>query len=87
MPCLLREDVCAYDVLYVHTGQYVCSQITLGMYVSHAAAPSAWLDFVLPCLESRAQIVRCLATERFARRTNSLFTWSVKDSQGREKQS
>ena len=43
------------------------SPVTLGMYVSHAAAPSVWLDCVLPCLESRVQTIRCLAAETFAR--------------------
>ena len=35
---------------------------------SHAAAPSAQLDFVLKCLESRAQTIRCLAAETAAQR-------------------
>ena len=55
------------DVLYVHIG-HMCSLISLGMYVSHATAPSVHLDCVLPYLESRAQTVRRLATETFARR-------------------
>ena len=55
-----------YDVLYVHIGG-VQSPIMSGMYISHAATPSARLDFVLKCLESRAQTVRCLAAEMFAR--------------------
>ena len=58
----------AYNVLYVATG-VVHSPIMLGMYVSHAAAPSVRLDLVLPYLESCAQTVRRLAAERFARQT------------------
>ena len=60
--------MCAnYDMLYATTG--VCSQSnTLGMYLSHAAAPSVRLDCVLPYLESRAQTIRCLAAEIFARK-------------------
>ena len=44
----------------------ICEPIMLGMYVSHATAPSVQLDFVLPCLESCVQAVRCLTTEMFA---------------------
>ena len=55
----------AYDVLYVTTSVCALSN-TLGMYVSHATAPSAWLDFVLKCLESCVQTVRHLAAEMFA---------------------
>ena len=72
----LVEYCCSYyvklcvdcDVLYAHIG-CMCSLISSGMYVNHAAAPSAWLDFVLKCFESCAQTVRCLATETFARQT------------------
>ena len=53
------------NVLYVHIG-CVQSAITSSMYVSHAAAPSAWLDSVLKCLESRSQTVSRLATETVA---------------------
>ena len=56
------------DVLYVNIG-CVCNVITSGIYVSHAAAPSRWLDFVLPYLKSCAQTVGRLATEMFARPT------------------
>ena len=56
------------DVLHVHIGR-MCSLIMSGMYVSHAAAPSVRLDLVLPCLESHAQTIKCLATEMFARPT------------------
>ena len=43
------------------------SPITLGMYVSHAAALSVQLDFVLKYLESCVQTVRFLAAETDAR--------------------
>ena len=52
-------------MLYVHIG-CVKSPITSGMCVSHAAAPYAWLDFVLKCLESRVQTIVRLATEMVA---------------------
>ena len=45
------------------------SSITLSMSVSHAAAPSARLDFVLKHLVHRAPTVRHLAAETFARQT------------------
>ena len=54
-----------YGVLYVHIG-CMCSLTTLSMYVSHAAIPSAGLDFVLKCFESCVQTIRCLATETVA---------------------
>ena len=61
--------LCAdYDMLYVHIG-CVQSPITLGMSVSHAAAPSARLDCIQLYLVCRAQTVRHLAAETFARRT------------------
>ena len=44
----------AYDMLYVTTGLCAWSNM-LGMYVSHAAAPFVWLDYVLPYLESHVQ--------------------------------
>ena len=56
-----------YDMLNVHIG-CVQSPIMLSMSVSHAAAPSAQLDFVLKYLESHAQTVRCLAAETVAQR-------------------
>ena len=56
------------DVLYVHI-RHMCSLITSGMYVSHAAAPSVQLDFVLPYLESCVQTIRHLAAETSAQPT------------------
>ena len=56
------------DVLNLHIGR-VQSSITLSMSISHAAAPSARLDCIQPYLVRRAQTVRCLATETFARQT------------------
>ena len=55
-----------YDMLNLHISR-VQSSITLSMSVSHAAAPSAWLDFVLKHLLRCTQTVRRLATEMFAR--------------------
>ena len=57
-----------YDVLNLHIG-HVQSSITLSMSVSHAAAPSAWLDCMQPYLVHRAQTIRHLAAETFARQT------------------
>ena len=56
------------NVLYVHIG-CVQSAITSSMFVSHAAAPSARLDFVLKHLARRVQTVRHLAAEMFAQQT------------------
>ena len=56
----------------------------LGMYVSHAAAPSVRLDCVLPYLESRAQTVRRLAAETFARQA-LVRSHGVKRQPGKEK--
>ena len=57
-----------YDVLNLHIGR-VQSSITLNTSVSHAAAPSARLDCIQPYLVRRAQTVRRLVAETFARRT------------------
>ena len=57
-----------YGVLNLHIG-HVQSSITSSLSVSHAAAPSAWLDCIQLYLVRRAQTVRCLATETFAQRT------------------
>ena len=57
-----------YDVLNLHIG-HVQSSITLSMSVSHAAAPYAQLDCIQPYLVGRAQTVRLLAAETFARQT------------------
>ena len=57
-----------YDVLYVQIG-CVQSAITVSMSVSHAAAPSAWLDCIQPYLVCCVQTVRRLAAETFARQT------------------
>ena len=68
---LLR--LCAkYDVLNLHIG-HVQTSITSSLSVSHAAAPSVRLDFVLKCLNNHMQTIRRLATGRFARQayTNS----------------
>ena len=56
-----------YDMLSLHIGR-VQSSITLSMSVSHATAPSVWLDFVLKHLAHRMQTVGRLAAETFARR-------------------
>ena len=57
-----------YDVLVLHIG-HVLSPITSSLSVSHAAAPSAWLDCMQLYLVRCAQTVRRLAAETFARRT------------------
>ena len=54
-----------YDVLNLHIG-HVQSLIMLSMSVSHAAAPSAWLDCIQPYLVHCAQTIRRLAAETFA---------------------
>ena len=64
--CIYYVKLCAdYDALYMHIG-HMCILILSGMCVSHATAPSAWLDFVLKYLESRAKTVRHLSAEMFA---------------------
>ena len=61
--------MCAkYDELNLHIG-HVQSSITSSLSVSHAAAPSARLDCMQLYLVRRAQTVRGLAAETFARRT------------------
>ena len=70
-------------MLYVHIG---CVQraIMSSMYVSHAAAPSTRLDFVLKCLESRVQTVRRFAAETLARRA-TVCLYGVKKYPGKGK--
>ena len=57
-----------YDVLNLHIG-HVQRPITSSLSVSHAAAPSARLDCMQLYLVCRAQTVRRLAAETFARQT------------------
>ena len=61
-----------YDVLVLHTGHVpspIMSSLSLSLSVSHAAAPSARLDCMQLYLVCRAQTIRRLAAETFARQT------------------
>ena len=75
---MLLVTFCMWLPVLVH------SPITLSMYVSHATAPSARLDFVLKCLESRVQTIRCLAAEILARQT-TVYSYGVKRQPGKGK--
>ena len=74
-----------YDVLILHIG-HVQSLITSSLSVSHAAPPSAWLDCIQLYLVRRAQTIRRLAAETFARRT-FVCSHGVKRQPGKGKDS
>ena len=71
------------NMLYVLIG-CVQSAITLSMSVSHAAAPSARIDFVLKHLVRHVLTVRHLAAKTFAQQT-FVYSHGVKRQPGKGK--